>query len=396
MPLAAFFDDQLQTLRTFMEQPQHVVQVIEIDAEFRPILLKMLIGLDEQMDFPHILIGYDGLFAEPKEWFRVLQDRLEEQWTIHSEELAGMGISTINQAKDPSTRGPWPFLLRAEQIADALPDNCGSLVFLIDPQRVDDAAGFARSIEFLADNIRSRWLKLVVLDQRQAPRLADLADEHRRIGLQTFWCSPQELEKRLDDKLAAQPPGTSPDSRRVAAMAAAVASANKDYPKAVSLQQQLLDQAISDGTATEQAAAVYGLGSTLLAAGEFETAAERILQACQLCSEHGLNDLAPMAYTNLGIALHRLSDFDQAFAALRVGSAFYRAQGNLPGEAFVCDNLALIYQQLGRPEDAARAWNYALGCYDSITNPAMSDVREAGRGDILAKLERLGSLANAA
>jgi tetratricopeptide (TPR) repeat protein len=224
----------------------------------------------------------------------------------------------------------------------------------------------------------------------------DLADEHRRIGLQTFWCSPQELEKRLDDKLAAQPPGTSPDSRRVAAMAAAVASANKDYPKAVSIQQQLLDQAISDGTATEQAAAVYGLGSTLLAAGEFETAAERILQACQLCSEHGLNDLAPMAYTNLGIALHRLSDFDQAFAALRVGSAFYRAQGNLPGEAFVCDNLALIYQQLGRPEDAARAWNYALGCYDSITNPAMSDVREAGRGDILAKLERLGNLANAA
>jgi hypothetical protein len=50
-------------LRTFMEQPQHIVQVIEIDAEFRPILLKMLIGLDEQMDFPHILIGFDGIFV---------------------------------------------------------------------------------------------------------------------------------------------------------------------------------------------------------------------------------------------------------------------------------------------------------------------------------------------
>ena len=74
MPLAAFFDDQLQMLRTFMEQPQHIVQVIEIDAEFRPILLKMLIGLDEQMDFPHILIGFDGIFVEPKEWFRGLQD----------------------------------------------------------------------------------------------------------------------------------------------------------------------------------------------------------------------------------------------------------------------------------------------------------------------------------
>jgi hypothetical protein len=103
MPLAAFFDDQLQTLRTFMEQPQHIVQVIEIDAEFRPILLKMLIGLDEQMDFPHILIGFDGIFVEPKEWFRGLQDALEEQWTTHAAELAGMCISTLDRC--PSIAG---------------------------------------------------------------------------------------------------------------------------------------------------------------------------------------------------------------------------------------------------------------------------------------------------
>ena len=126
--------------------------------------------------------------------------------------------------------------------------------------------------------------------------------------------------------------------------------------------------------------AAYGLGNTLLAAGQAEAAAETFMRACQLCSEHGLNELAPMAYTNLGVSLHRLGDFDQAFAALRVGSTFYRAQGNLPGEAFVCDNLALIYQELGRPDEAEKVWNYALGRYEGITNPAMADVREAGTG----------------
>ena len=165
-------------------------------------------------------------------------------------------------------------------------------------------------------------------------------------------------------------------------MAAAVASANKDYAKAAALQQRLLDETISEGSPAEQAMAAYGLGNTLLAAGQLEAAADGLLLTCQLCSEHELNHLAPMAYTNLGVALHRLGDFDHAFAALRVGSAFYRAQGNLPGEAFVCDNLALIYQELGRPEDAARVWSYALGRYDSITNPTMADVREAGRADI--------------
>jgi tetratricopeptide (TPR) repeat protein len=392
MPLSAFFEDQLQTLRTFMAQPRQVVQIIEIDPEFRTILLKMLVGLDQQADFPHVLLGCHEIFAEPVAWFRGLQDVLEDQCTAHADALGDLGITPNSPAKDPSARGPWPFLLRAEQIADKLPDTCGSLVLLIDPQRVDDAAGFARSIEFLADNVRSRWLKFVVLDERLAPLLADLAAEHQRIGRQTFWCSPQELERRLNDKLAVQPP----DGRRVAAMAAAVASANKDHAKAVALQQGVLDEAVSKGSPAEQAMAAYGLGNTLLAAGQLEGAADGLLQACQLCSEHELNHLAPMAYTNLGIALHRLGEFDHAFAALRVGSTFYRAQGNLPGEAFVCDNLALIYQELGRPEDAARVWTYALGRYDSITNPMMADVREAGRADIVAKLERLGHLANAA
>jgi tetratricopeptide (TPR) repeat protein len=396
MPLSAFFEDQLQTLRTFMAQPRQVVQIIAIDPEFRTILLKMLVGLDQQADFPHVLLGWHEIFAEPVAWFRGLQDVLEEQCTAHAAALGDLGITTNNLAKDPSTRGPWPFLLRAEQIVDKLPDTCGSLVLLIDPQRVDDPAGLARSIEFLADNVRSRWLKFVVLDERLTPLLADLAAEHERIGLQTFWCSPQELERRLDDKLAAQPPESSPDGRRVAAMAAAVASANKDHAKAAALQQRVLDETISEGSPAEQAMAAYGLGNTLLAAGQLEAAADGLLLTCQLCSEHELNHLAPMAYTNLGIALHRLGDFDHAFAALRVGSAFYRAQGNLPGEAFVCDNLALIYQELGRPEDAARVWNYALGRYDSITNPTMADVREAGRADIVGKLERLGHLANAA
>ena len=35
-------------------------------------------------------------------------------------------------------------------------------------------------------------------------------------------------------------------------------------------------------------------------------------------------------------------------------------------------------------------WRYALGLYEGITNPAMADVREAGRADIVSKLGRLG------
>ena len=165
---------------------------------------------------------------------------------------------------------------------------------------------FVRSIGFLADNVRCRWLKFIVLDERVAPRLAELASPHGRIGVQTFWCSPQELRTRLDAMLAAQGTSSSPQTRRVLAMVAAVASANKDYPQAIALQQGLLHQADAGGSPAEQAMAAYGLGNTLLGAGQAEAAAETFMRACQLCSEHGLNELAPMAYTNLGVSLHRL------------------------------------------------------------------------------------------
>lgn len=392
MPLSAFFKDQVEQIREFLEDPDRVVRIVQVDPEWRVILLKMLAGLDEEDEFAHLLIGHGGRFSDPVQWFADLQNVLEAELSRHSAELAIEGIDGANPARDPSRRGPWPFLLRAEHFAQSLPDSAGSLAFVIEPERVDDPAGFVRSIGFLAENFHCRRLKFIVLDERLAPRLTELAGMHESVGLQTFWCSPQELQARLDAMLAVQGTGASPEeAHRVRSMAASAAFANKDYPKALALQQGLLNDARAGGTPAEQAMAAYGLGNTLLAAGQAEAAAETFMRACQLCSEHGLNELAPMAYTNLGVSLHRLGDFDQAFAALRVGSTFFRAQGNLPGEAFVCDNLALIYQELSRPADAEKVWRYALGRYEGITNPAIADVREAGRADILAKLERLGA-----
>jgi tetratricopeptide (TPR) repeat protein len=395
MPLGEFFADQLGEIRTFLEDPDSVVRIVQVDPEMRPILLRMLAGLDEDDAFPHLLIGHGGRFGDPVQWFTDLQNALEAEIDREAAALAAEGFDVTCRGKDPDQRGPWPFMVRAEQFADSLPDSVGSLAFLIEPEQVDDAAGFVRSIGFLAEKVRCHWLKFIVLDPRLAPRLTGLAS-HDGVELQTFWCSPQELQTRLDAMLAVHGDSASPEARRVRSMAAAAAFANKNYAKALALQQGLLADARAGGTPADQAMAAYGLGNTLLAAGEAEAAAQALVQACQLCSEHGLNELAPMAYTNLGVSLHRLGDFDQAFAALRVGSTFYRAQGNLPGEAFVCDNLALIYQELDRPAEAEKVLRYVLGRYDSITNPAMADVREAGRADVLAKLERLGAAPEAA
>ena len=77
MPLSAFFEDQVDEIRGFLEDPGRVLQIIQVDSELRVILLKMLAGLDEEDEFPHLLIGHDGRFSDPVQWFADLQNALE-------------------------------------------------------------------------------------------------------------------------------------------------------------------------------------------------------------------------------------------------------------------------------------------------------------------------------
>src|SRR4029077_4974029 len=129
--------------------------------------------------------------------------------------------------------------------------------------------------------------------------------------------------------------------------------------------------------------------------GRPDEAAPVLLSACDLASTHRLNEIAPMVYMNLGIALHRLQQSDEAFESLKVANRFFKAEGSRPGEPFTCDNLATMYHEAGRRDEAVETWRYALSVYEGITNPDMRDVREAGCADIRAKLDRVCEAADA-
>ncbi|OWJ63633.1 tetratricopeptide repeat protein [Inquilinus limosus] len=395
MPLTAFFSEQLDQIEDFLDEPDAVVRIVLVDPEMRGIFLRLLGGLEEQEEFRHLVIAHRAPFRDPVGWFEGLLDALDAQVEQHAEALAEAGVAGGPADEDEELSAPWRFLRRAERLAESLPEEIGSLAFLIDPEAVEDPEGFTRSVAFLADKAGSPRLKFVMLDQRRSPALVLSAADHPRAAVQTFWCSPQEMERRVNAMLE-QPPASPSDRRRTLMMAAGFAYSNRDYARSEALQRQQLEAAEAAGEPLEQAVGAYGLGNTLLAAGRAEEGVEAFLRACDLCVAHRLNELAPMVYTNLGVALHRLGHFEQAFEALRVGSRFFQAQGNRPGEAFVCDNLAAMYREQDRPEEAARVWRYAQGLYDGITNPALQDVREAGLADIRAKLDQLGQAGHGA
>ncbi len=387
MPYEKFFTDQLEEIEAFLWAWAPPVRVIAIDGEMRPILVRMLLGLDADEEFPHIFLGSSDAFVEPTSWFETLHRDLEAQIAENAEEIKSVGMEVPGGDQSASQTPTWRFLRRAETVAMALPEEIGALAFIIDPERVDDEAGFLRSIEFLAANVKSSRLKFIVLDDRAAPRLDKIAAENARIETQVFWLDPRSIQQSIDKQL--EEPGAAPTSAELG-QAAAFAEADHHHARAITLQWQRVMQVEKEGGApTDRVMARLDYGRALLGAGHAEPAVETLTQACDLCSAHALHDLAPLAYTDLGIALNRAGNAEQSFGALRVGSEFFRAQGNLPGEAHVCDTLAKMHEERGEAAEAERVWRYALGLYEGITNPQLADVRAAGVTDIQSKLDRL-------
>lgn len=178
--------------------------------------------------------------------------------------------------------------------------------------------------------------------------------------------------------------------RRSLATVGLMAFARKDYKKAIAAQRANLEEAKIAKVPTEVAMALYNLGNTYLACKKIPEALDVFAEASEGCCHHNIDQLAPMVFCNLGIALFQADRAEEAFEAMKVANAMFKAQRNLPGQAHVCDCLAKCHQERNEKAEAEKAWRYALDLYESIANPQMQDVRHSGAKDIAEKLNRHG------
>jgi tetratricopeptide (TPR) repeat protein len=169
---------------------------------------------------------------------------------------------------------------------------------------------------------------------------------------------------------------------------AGFAFGRRDYHEAAKHQFEWAKSAEEAGEHAEAASAWYNLGNTMLASGANEHAERFFVQSCELCLEHGMSGILPMALTNLGVALSRQNRPDEAVSTLLVAYKNFKALGHRPGQAFVFDALASVYFEQQRHDEAERAWLAAYDIYDGITSDAFADLRASGCEDIRAKLER--------
>jgi tetratricopeptide (TPR) repeat protein len=391
MPMQEFFQDQLDQLKAFMADPGQTVRVVFVDPDLKPVLTKMLAGLDRDPSTPHVLIPCSARFATRDSFFKALLGELLESYRASAVELVEAGVFEPFSPKDLSRDPPQDrVVLYLSSLAEGLPDHVGSLVVLLDPAEVSDAKGFRDALAWLAGNVWSAWVKFLVIDDRVKPRAKGVEELHERAAVQTFYLPPEEIEARAR-KTALSSDGISFDARRqAAAMTAGFAIARQDYAAAAEAYrvQSEMAKAVGAGNA-EEAQARYGLGNALLAQKDFAAAEVELGRSLELANADRQFAFMAMVLAQLGVAVQGQGRIEQAAECFCVARDTARTANVPPLEGFVLDTAAKCHLAARDAAAAERCWLDALEVYDGIKSDSLADVRDAGRKDVISKLESL-------
>jgi tetratricopeptide (TPR) repeat protein len=280
-------------------------------------------------------------------------------------------------------------VLYLSSLAEGLPDHVGSLVVVLDPAEVADPAGFREALAWLAENTWSNWVKYLVLDDRLKPQTAGVEEVSKRASKQVMYQSPEEFEARIRDALQ-NDVSLSPDlRRRYTAMLGGFALSRKNHDAAAEAYRRQIELIRLDGVPAEEAQAHYCLGNVMLARRDLPAAEEAYARALELALAHQQTQLMGLVLTQLGVVLARQGRAEEAEESFRVARQAARNTNTPPLEAFALDNQAQSFLAAGDNAAAERCWKESLAVYDGITSDALPDVKEAGRKDILMKLEML-------
>jgi len=386
-------DAKLEEIRLFMEVPVLRVMSIQHDADLKQPLMRALIGMQDDEDFPHVLSYSDRPFHGYEQYSGELLHELVEANDKLRTEFAELNVDLPSPPADlpQDERTPESAVRRVAEyqsaVAESLPAEVGSVVLILDPSGVDDEDQFAWTVFALALATVSDRAKYILLDRRQNPMLPDPESRSELAFCVQFHLAPEEIEAQLQREIAGG--SLSPAETRTSLLLAGAFAASAGRKEEAEMSQaEALRLTQEDGSSVEQANILYNLGNTYLEQRRLPDAEDAYLRSANLCMEHQVNPLLALVLTNLGVTLHRQGRVDESLEALDAARQTFRALSHPPGEAHALDTKARILALEHRTDEAETAWLEALEVYEDISAPHLQDVRQGGSMDIRARLEQ--------
>lgn len=388
MPVSKFFEQQAHALRTFLTVPGGGMRVVQADPDTKPLLHRLLAGLEGDERVPAVLVPTDAPFTDPAAFCRRVYADLEESYRPFAPLLEAGYV--LPPAGWESLRGDDPAERLARglaRFANALPQEVGAVVLVIDPTEVAQPAEYRRVLRRLAEGTKSEWVKYLVIDDRANGHAAELAGEVPGVSVQSMHLPPAEIERRARGEVS-RGLLTPAERRAYLGLLASFASARKEHAAALELYTQQLDLAKAAGTPGDLASVHYNLGNTHLAMNDLSAAVTAYTAGLGLAMNADLPALVPMLLTNLGVALFRAGEAKPAVECFATARTYARKLNQPPTEAHVLDSLAKCHAAAGKPAEAEKCWTEALAAYDKISATPLAFARDGGKKLIYLQLEQ--------
>ncbi len=388
MPLQQFFEEQVRSLRIFLNAPGCGMRVVLSDPDTKTITHKLLAGLESDDRVTAILVPSDAPFADAATFCRTVYADLVESYQPFAVPLEAEYILAPPAWESLKFPDPAERLARGlAMFANALPEEVGAVVLVLDPSVVKNAAEYRRVLAHLKKHTPSEWVKYVVIDDRLNGHTVDLVMGDDTVQAQSMHLPPAEIEARA---LAALVGGsiTVAEERAYVGLVASFAVARKDYPTALAWYQQQLKLATKTGDPAEVAGVQYNMGNAHLAAGDHTAAAKAYTDGLNLAMSANLTAFVPMILTNLGVTLFQGGAPDKAVECFTTARVYAQKLNQPPTEAHILDSLAKCHALAGKPAEAEKYWTEALAAYDKISAPPLAYARDGGKKLIYMQLEQ--------
>ncbi len=388
MPLQQFFEEQVRSLRIFLNAPGCGMRVVLSDPDTKTITHKLLAGLENDDRVSAVLVPSDAPFADAATFCRKVYADLVESYQPFAVPLEAEYILAPPAWESLKFPDPAERLARGlAMFANALPEDVGAVALVLDPSEVKASAEYRRVLKHLKVNTPSEWVKYVVIDDRLNGHTVDLVMADDTVQAQSMHLPPAEIEARAKQALAF---GLVAAGERAAytGLLASFAASRKEYGAALVLYRQQFDLAMKAGTPAELAGAHYNLGNTHLAMGDHAAAALAFSDGLKLAMSANLTAFVPMILTNLGVTLFQGGAADKAVECFTTARVYAQKLNQPPTEAHILDSLAKCHALAGKPAEAEKCWTEALATYDKISAPPLAYARDGGKKLIYMQLEQ--------
>lgn len=350
--------------QSFIDDPQHRLLIVACASEHSALLLKNIDAIEQDPASPDIFLTFGHPFTKAEAYVKELLPSLQKQYDQVNEEFAKRGQSGL---------GPFPLesgnaLLMPEvnlwgvvqHIRNVVPKD-RKVVWILYPLEIQEAEEYLQLIDYVRGEIERRSLRGVklIVHETQGQLLTQKLKQRPEVRIYHPSLDPGSIVKKLNEQ--ANNPQVPPEERAQNHMMLAGLDVSQGrFDQALARNQELLGYFYFTGQKQHQSIVLSNIGDIHYTQSRYPDAQKSYENAILISVEEKAQPLVIYQSINLGNTHLMQKRYDEALIYYDSAEKLAEANKALPYQIQALEQIGVTKQQLGKPKEAAEAWEKAV------------------------------------